>query len=40
VRTNSGSTVARDRLAEITKVKQVMVQAGKRGKYGRTVARI
>jgi endonuclease YncB( thermonuclease family) len=33
-------TVARDRLAEITKGKPVTVQAGKRDKYGRTVARI
>jgi endonuclease YncB( thermonuclease family) len=33
-------TVARDRLAEITKGKLVTVQAGKRDKYGRTVARI
>jgi endonuclease YncB( thermonuclease family) len=33
-------TVARDRLAEITKGKPVTVQAGKRDKYGRMVARI
>jgi hypothetical protein len=33
-------TKARDRLAEITKGKPVTVQAGKRDKYGRTVARI
>lgn len=33
-------TKARDRLAEITKGKSVKVIAGKRDKYGRTVARI
>lgn len=33
-------TVARDRLAEITKGKAVTVRGGKRDKYGRTVARL
>jgi endonuclease YncB( thermonuclease family) len=33
-------TKSRDRLAEITKGNPVTVQAGKRDKYGRTVARI